>query len=829
MAEQLLVRDLSATSFDRTAATADLPTRARVVVVGAGIVGSSVAYHLARMGQEVLVLERSSVASGTSWHAAGLVVRGRSSHVFTELAGYGVELYGRLGVETGVDVNLNQCGSVTLARTSGRMDELRYMAGVCRHHDIPNELISPEQVVQHWPLAVADGLVGALHQPDDGHVNPGLAALALATGAHAAGATFREGVRVTGIRSVNDPDNVVVGVETDRGFVECEHVVLAGGLWTRDLAASCGASVPLWPAAHVHVQTAPMAGAVDTLPVMRDLDAYFYIRHLEGRLLIGAFEPDGQPVDPAGIPAAFAFGEFEPDWNHFAPVRALAEQRVPALRDVEWSRFLNAPESFTPDANFCLGETAEVRGLFVAAGFNSQGIIYAPGAGRALAEWIIEGVPTFDSSDVDVQRFDRQQSNRRYLHERTAEGLGRLYAMHWPQLQPHTARNVRRTPLHDRLAEAGACFGEMTGHERANWFAPAGLEPRYEYSYGRQNWFEHSAAEHRAAREAVALFDLSTFSKVEIAGGDSLRVVQHVATQNLDVAVGRVVYTLFLNNGGGIELDGTVVRLAENRFLVITPTAAHTKTLSILRRAAAGTTASVFDATAGLATIAVMGPRSRELMQRITSDDVSKQAMPWGRSAEIEVGRVRARALRVSFVGELGFELYPTADCAVDLYDTIVAAGADLGLRRAGYHALDSLRCEKGYRHVGHDIGPVDNPYQAALGYTVALDKPGGFVGHDAIAALAGNVPDRHQVFVRLLDPQPLLHHGESILLDGSIVGRVTSGAYGHTIGGACGLGYIGGDVPAGSTFSVDCAGTLVPAEVSDTPFYDPTNARLRS
>ena len=826
MVERLLARGLSATSFQTDARTADLPARARIVVIGAGVVGSSVAYHLAHLGEDVVVLERSSVASGTSWHAAGLVVRGRSTHVFTELASYGVDLYGRLPAETGVDVNLVQCGSLTLARTDGRVDELRMMAAVGRHHDVPNEMIEPSRVPQFFPFAVADGLVGGLHQPDDGHVNPGLAALALATGAHGAGASFREDVRVTGIRTASGR---VIGVETDRGVVECERVVLASGLWTRDLAAACGASVPLYPAAHVHVRSNPVDGLSPMLPVIRDLDASFYVRHLNGCLLVGAFEPDGKPLDPGALPPDFAFGELPPDWDHFAPVRAVAEQRVPVLRDVGFDRFLNAPESFTPDANFCLGETAEVEGLFVAAGFNSQGIIYAPGAGRALAEWIVAGAPTFDSSAVDVQRFHRQQSNRRYLHERTREGLGRLYAMHWPHLQPHTARNVRRTPLHDRVAAAGACFGEMTGYERANWYAPPGVEPVYEYSYGRQNWFEHSAAEHQAARNDVALFDLSTFTKVDVVGPEALRLVQWVATQNMDVAVGRAVYTLFLNRLGGIELDGTVTRLAEDRFVVVTPTSAHTKTLAVLRRAAATMAATVTDITPSMATLGVMGPRSRELMERISPDDVSKQSLPWGRAREIEVGNGFALCLRVSFVGELGFELYPTADQAVDVYDAIVAAGHDLGLRHAGYHALDSLRCEKGYRHLGHDIGPTDDPFAASLGYTVALGKPGGFVGRDAIAERADIAPAQRQVFVRLLDPEPLLFHGESILRDSVIVGRMTSGAYGHTIGGACGLGSVVGDLPPGTDYVVDCAGHRVPAEVSDTPFYDATNTRLRS
>ena len=400
--------------------------------------------------------------------------------------------------------------------------------------------------------------------------------------------------------------------------------------------------------------------------------------------------------------------------------------------------------------------------------------------------------------------------------------------MHWPHLQPHTARGIRRTPLYDRTAAAGAVFGEAVGYERANWYAPPGVPREYVYSYGRQNWFEHAAAEHRAAREGVALFDLSTFAKVEVAGPDALAVVSRFCTQDVDVAVGRVVYTLMLNTAGGIDLDGTVTRLAEDRFLVITPTAAQHRTLWSLRRLAAGRAAAVFDATAGLATIAVMGPSSRELVSRISRADLSPDALRWGRAKEIEVADGYALCLRVSFVGELGYELYPAADLAVNVYDALVEAGRDLGLHHAGYHALDSLRVEKGYRHLGHDIGPADDPYQAALGFTVALDKPGGFVGREAIAARAGAEPDRRQVMVRLDDPEPLLIHGESILLDGEIVGRMTSGAYGHTVGGACGLGYVRAGVPAGPAFAVDCAGTRVPATVSDVPFYDPESTRLR-
>ena len=576
---------------------ATCPNALQVVVVGAGIVGASIAYHLATLGRDVLVLERHGIASGTSWHAAGLVVKGRSGHVLTELASYGVDLYGRLEVETGVDVNLAQPGSLTLARTQGRMDELRYFSMVCRHHGVPAELISPARVAELWPLAVADGLVGALHQPLDGHINPGLAAYTFAKGATARGAVYREAVSVTGVETCAGRVSAVL---TDRGRVECEHAVLACGLWTRDLAATVGAHVPLWPAAHVHVQSGPIAGAVPSLPVLRDLDASFYARHLDGRLLVGAFEPDGQPLDPASLPADFAYGRFEPDWDHFAPVRALAEERIPALRTTEWGEFLNAPESFTPDANFCIGETNEVGALFVAAGFNSQGILFAAGAGKVVAEWIVAGTPQIDVAGLDVRRFATQQSNRHYLHERVKEGLGRLYALHWPFLQPHTARGIRRTPLHVRTEALNACYGELNGWERPNWYAPTGVTPEYGYSFGRQNWFEYAAAEHHAVRNGVGVIDLSTFAKFEVAGPDALAVLQWICTKDLDVAVGRALYTLMLDESGGIDLDGTVTRLGPERFMVVTPTHTHAQAEHMLRRVADGRAAAVFDATSAL-------------------------------------------------------------------------------------------------------------------------------------------------------------------------------------------------------------------------------------
>ena len=818
---------LTATSFAPDAADGVLPERAQVVVVGGGIAGSSIAYHLAGLEiADVLLLERARIASGTSWHAAGLVARVRGSHPLTQLANYGVDLYRRLADETGVDVHFRPTGSLTLAENEGRKTELRYTAAIARHHGVEANLLEPEEVPDVWPLASTDGLVGALIQPGDGTVNPGYAALALAKGAHDRGVMIREGVSVTGILT---DGRAVLGVRSDGGDVEAETVILACGLWTRDLAATVGVPVALYAAEHVHVSTDPIEGVHDLLPLVRGLDGYFYARHHAGGLMIGAFEPDGRPRPTGSIPEHWAFGEFGPDWEHLAPVRANAERRIPALKDVEFTRFLRAPESFTPDSNFCLGEAAEVRNLYVAAGFNSQGIIYSPGAGRALAEWIREGAPTFDASEVDVRRFARTQANERYLHERTKEALGRLYAMHWPNLQATTARDVRRSPLYDRLQAAGACFGELAQWERANWFAPPGVDPVNDYSFGRQNWFPYAAEEHRAAREAVALFDLSSFAKIEVTGRDALRLLQHVGTNDVDVSIGKVVYTLFLNRRGGIENDGTVTRLGKDRFLVLTPTATQHRTLEWLRSHTDGMAVSIADVTSASATLALMGPLSRELLSRLTADDLSNERFPFFTSKKIQVRNAPAFAIRASFVGELGWELYVPTEFTVHVYDAIVETGVDLGLRLAGYHALDSLRMEKGFVHVGQDVGPTDDPFTAGLGHVVKLDKE--FVGVEAARA-AKRSPGSHRLAnLKLEDPEPILLHGESVIVDGRIAGTVMSGAYAHTIGAAAGLAMVDAAILAndGTTVEVDCGGTLVKAALSTRPLYDPTGSRMRA
>ncbi len=835
MAGEERLRDASygAADVDPGAAAAGPPARARAVVVGGGIIGASVALHLARLGwTDTVLLERSRVGSGTSWHAAGLMTRTRGSHVQTELASYSRDFYRDLAALSGVDVGYYPNGSLTLARTAERLTELRYALTLARHHGLPARELSLDEIAGVSPLLSLDGLAGGVLFEEDATVNPGWAAWATAKAAAGLGVRVLEGVRVTGLRLQPTPAGParVTAVETEHGDVECEVVVLAAGLWTRELALLAGARVPLHPAEHYWAQTDPVDGAGRDLPIIRDLDGSVYVRHYRGGLLVGAFEPDGRPRPAASIPDDFSFGEFEPDLQHFGRPLAAATERVPVLAEARFAHYLCAPESFTPDGNFVLGETGEVSGLFVAAGMNSQGIILGPGVGLALARWIDEGAPSIDAAEVDIRRFSPTQANAAYLYARTRESLGRLYAMHWPFRQPETARGLRRVPLYDRLAAAGAVFGETAGWERADWYARPGDRREYEYSYGRQNWFPAVAEEHRAAREGVALFDLSSFAKLRVEGPAALVSLQRVCTADLDRPPGSVMYTSLLNARGGVELDATVTRLDEGAFLLIASAAAQAKVFHWLRRYAGP--AVVTDVTSGLAVLSVAGPRSRELLAGLTDASLADEDFPFARARTIDVGWATVLALRVSFTGELGWELYAPVESAPVLYDQLVEAGRAQGLRHAGYLALDGLRAEKGFIHWGTDAGPADRPDEAGLSATVARDKPGGFIGREALAA--AGPPRRRLVPALLEEPEPLLHHGETVLQGGRVVGRVTSGAYGHTLGAAVGLAALDGEpaavdeVVAGGAVEVEIAARRYPARLSSRPFYDPDGRRLR-
>lgn len=810
-----------------------LPSQAEIVIIGGGAIGCSIAYHLTKLGhKDVILLERGTLTCGTSWHAAGLVMQLRATHTMTELCRYSADLYEKLEAETGQATGFRRSGSLPVARTSARMTELKRLASLGRYFDVPVDILSPAEVAERYPLIDIKQVVGGLFIPGDGQTNPIDTTMALAKGARMRGARIFERARVTGLEAAG---GAVKTVRTERGDIACDKIVLCGGLWSRDLAAMVGVNVPLFASEHMYVTTAPMEGVRPNLPVIRDTDGYVYIKEDAGKLLVGAFEPACKPLPVENLPAQFEFGELPEDWDHFALPMSKAIELVPALETAQIRHFLNGPESFTPDNKFILGEAPEVRNFFVAAGFNSQGILSAAGVGRAMADWISSGEPQMDLSEVDIARFARFQVNRRYLRERTTESLGLLYAMHWPFRQVESARPVRQGALHERLKARNACFGETAGWERANWYAPAGLTPAYEYAYGRQNWFPYVGEEHKAVRERVGMFDLSSFAKFQIEGPDAERELQRLCGNNVAVPVGRIVYTQMLNSRGGIQADVTVSRLGEDRFWVVTAAANQVRDLTWIRRnldRAARVT--IVDITSAYSVLPVMGPNARELLARVSPADFGNAAFPFGTLQQIEIGYGMAQALRVTYVGELGWELYIPTEFVGPIFDLLEAEGRDLGLRLAGYHALDSLRSEKGYRHWGHDISPADTPFEAGLGFAVDLEGKGDFIGRAALEARKSRTMTRRLVHFRMQEPEPVLFHDEPIYRDGRIVGRLTSGSYGYSIGAAVGMGYVEcadgvtADFVEQGSYEIEIAAERFPAIASLRPFYDPASTRVR-
>jgi len=811
-----------------------LPSHARVVIVGGGIVGCSVAYHLARRGcTDVLLLERRRLTCGTTWHAAGLLGQLRATQNLTRLAQYTTELYAGLERETGQATGFRQCGSLAVAASEARLEELKRGASMARCFGLEVQILSPAAARERWPLLSTEGLLGAVFLPKDGQTNPVDTTQALARGARAAGARIVENLAVTGIRTARGR---VTGVVTAEGEVAADAVVNCAGMWAREVGGWADVTVPLHAAEHFYIVTQPIAGLSSGLPVLRDADACSYFKEDTGKLLVGWFEPRARPWGERGIPENFAFDQLPADLGHIEPLFAAAMRRVPALESAGVQVFFNGPESFTPDDRYLLGETPELRGLYVAAGFNSIGIQSAGGAGKVLADWIIDGHPPFDLWDVDIRRCLPFQRNKRYLRNRTVESLGLLYAMHWPFRQAETSRGVRKSALHDRLAAAGACFGEVAGFERPNWFGAPGTQPHYEYSYGRQNWFGQSAAEHRAVRERVGLFDQSSFAKFVLKGRDAALVLGRMCANEVDVPIGRIVYTQWLNERGGIEADLTVTREAEDAYLIVTSCATQTRDFSWLCRAIPDDARAVaVDVSSAYAVLGLMGPRSRELLATLTDADLSGAAFPFATSRLIDLGYARVRASRITYVGELGYELYIPAEFAQSVYDDIVRAGEPFGLQLAGYHALNSLRMEKAYRHWGHDIGDEDTPLEAGLGFAVAWNKPVEFVGREALRRQREAGVERRLVALALEETDRLLYHNEPIWRDGELVGRITSGMFGHTVGAALGLGYVANrgapvsdDWIAAGHYEVEIAAERVAARVSQRAFYDPAGERVR-
>jgi 4-methylaminobutanoate oxidase (formaldehyde-forming) len=810
------------------------PGEARVVIIGGGVVGCSVAYHLTRLGwSDVVLLERRKLTCGTTWHAAGLVGQLRATANLTRLAQYTTDLYAGLERETGQATGFKQRGSLALAGSAARLEELKRGASMARTFGLEVEVLSAQEAQAMWPLLNVEDIAGCVFLPKDGQCNPTDVTMALAKGARMGGAQIVEDCKVL---EVLTKDGRAVGVRSEQGDIKAEVVVLCGGMWSREIGRSCGVNIPLQACEHFYIVTEEIPELSRELPVLRDPDGCAYFKEDAGKLLVGAFEPNAKPWGQDGIPEDFAFDELPEDFDHFAPVLEHAIRRVPILETAGIRTFFNGPESFTPDDRYMLGEAPELRGFFVAAGFNSIGIQSAGGAGKVLAEWIVGGHPPMDLWDVDIRRMAPFQGNKRYLVERASEALGLLYAMHWPYRQYETARGVRLSPLHERLKAKGACFGEVAGWERANWFAPDGVKPQYEYSYGRQNWFPYAAAEHKAVREAVAVFDQSSFGKFLVQGGDAEAVLQRICANDVAVPPGKVVYTQWLNERGGIEADVTVTRLAEDSYLVVTGAAVAGRDLHWLtRNIPDGSHATVTDVTSGLAVLGVMGPNSRALLARLTDADLSSAAFPFGTAQEIAIGYARARALRITYVGELGWELYVPSEFACSLFDGLMAEGADLGLRPAGLHVLDSCRIEKAYRHWGHDITDEDTPLEAGLGFACRLDKNQPFIGRDALLRQKEAGVTRRLVQFALEDPEPLLYHNEPIYRDGAIVGHVTSANYGHHLGAAIGLGYVAhpdgvdADFVKTGRYEIEVACERVPAQASLRPLYDPGSERVRA
>ena len=813
----------------------ELPDQARVVIVGAGIVGCSVAYHLTKLGwRDVVLLERGKLTGGTTWHAAGLVTQLRNSRTLIQIAKYGVDLYSRLEAETGQTTGFRQNGSVTVARTKGRMDELKRIASLGRSYGIEIEPITPREAGEMWPLMRTDDLVGGIHIPKDGQTLPTETAMAMATGATKGGASIFEDVKVTAIRRIG---GAVAGMSTDRGDIACETVVNCGGMWAREIGLMCGVNVPLHAAEHMYLVTNPM-GIPEDIRSMRDPDEQIYFRRdkeEEGAILMGGFESVAKPWGMDGIPEDYNFSLLEPDWEHFKGFWESAIYRVPAMEEAGINRYYVSAESFTPDNRYIMGEAPELRNFFVAAGLNSTGIAMGGGVGRAVAEWIVEGHPTMDLWEVDIRRFDRFQNNARYLYDRTVESVGTLYGMHWPQRQPETARDARRSPLHDRLASFGACFGEAAGWERPNWYAPEGVEPKYEYSFGRQNWFPFSAEEHRAVREAVGLFDQTSFAKFVLQGRDSEAVLQRICANDMSVTAGRVVYTSMLNDRGGIEADLTVTHIAQDRYLIITSGATVTRDFEWIEANIPGEAhAFLTDVTSAYAVLGLMGPRSRKMLSRLTDADLSDDAFPYLTSRQIEIGYAPVRATRITYVGELGWELYIPTEFATGVYDLVVEAGAEFGLRHAGFHAMDSLRIEKAYRGWGHDITDQDTPVEAGLRFAVAFDKAVDFRGKAALQRQLDQGTRKRLVVFTIDDPEPLLLGDEPIYRDSVLVGRTTCGGYGHTVGRSVGMGYVESEegvdaefIRSGS-YEIEIATERFSATASLRPPYDPRSERVR-
>ncbi len=815
--------------------TNNIPKHTQVVIIGAGIAGCSVAYHLSKLGwNDVTVLEKGNISGGTTWHAAGMVTQLRNSRTLIDICRATIEIYSGITDETGIETGFRRNGSVSVAKTVGRMDEFKKIASLARSYGVDIRTITPKQAGEMWPIMRTDDLIGGLYIPKDGQIVPHLAAQALARGAELGGVKLVENVEVTDILKQN---GVVKGVVTTKGQINCEYVVITAGMWSRTIGLKAGIKIPLMAAEHMYLVTKPMDLPYDA-EGLRDPDEQIYFRRDQeekGAILMGGFEWVAKPwIDGPNFNSSF--GLVEPDWDHFKGFWESAIYRVPSMANAGIDRLYVSGESFTPDNRYILGEAPEVKNIFLCTGLNSTGIAAGPGSGKALAEWIVNGYPTLDLWEVDPRRFHESQNTKKYLYERTVETVGSLYGMHWPHKQMETARMIRKSPFHDRIKEIGACFGEVGTWERPNWFAPEGVDPVYEYSFGRQNWFKYSEIEHMSVRNTVGLFDQTSFSKFVVEGSGSTEILQQLCANDVDIPLGGVIYTSMLNERGGIEADLTVTRLAENQYLIVTGGAVGARDFGwIQSHIKEGTGVSLTDMTSSYSTLGLMGPFSRDLLSKITNADVSNESFPFMSSQKIEIGPVSVQATRITYVGELGWELYIPTESATMVFDIIKDSGAPYGLKMAGFHAMESLRMEKSYRAWGHDICDLDTPIEAGLGFVVSMDKPGGFIGKDALIEQVESGSNRRLAVFIIEDPTPISWGDEAIFRDGQIVGRTTSGAFGHTIGRSIAMGYIENSEGVDSeyirsgSYEIEILSQKYSAKVQLKPPYDPKGLRVRS
>ena len=812
-----------------------IPDRARVVVIGGGIIGTSVAYHLGHLGwgPETLLLERDQLTSGTTWHAAGLMVTfGSFSETSTRMRHYTRDLYARLEAETGQSTGFAPIGLIEVAADEGRLEEYRRVAAFNRLMGTEVHEISPQEVANLFPPARTDDLLAGFYMPQDGRVNPVDATMALAKGARMQGVTILES---TPVLDVIVKAGRVVGVRTPAGDIECEYVVNAAGMWARQLAERSGVTVPNQAAEHYYLLTDAIPGLDPDLPVLEDPASYGYYRPEGDGMMIGLFEPVCAPWHVDAIPEDASFLTLPPDWERMGPYLEKAMARVPASMEVGIRTFFCGPESFTPDLSPIVGESPEVRGYFVAAGLNSIGILTGGGIGRAIATWIVDGLPDIDVTGMNIDRLHAYQLAPEYRATRTVESLGMVYQTHFPGKSMKTARDIKRSPLHDRLEAQGAYFRDVSGWEGADWYAgPGQIADAGELSWGRQRWFEQWAREHRAVREAVGLMDMSFMAKFLVQGPDAGAVLDRMSTARVDGPTGVITYTQWLNDHGTLEADLTVTTLASDRFLVVASDTAHRHVETMLKRHLDGQRGWVTDVTSGLAQINIQGPRSRDLLQSLTSADLANEAFPFRAAREIDLGFARVLCARITYLGELGYELFVPTEQATYVYDLIVEAGAAFDLAHVGLKALSSLRMEKAYRDFGHDIDNTDTPHEVGLGFTIDWDKD--FIGRQAVADFReSGALQRRLAQVRLLDPEPLMFHGEVVYRDGTPVGYVRAASYGHTLGGAVGLAMIETGEPVTAetlstgTWEIDVAGVRYPAIASLRPMYDPTGARIKA